>query len=379
VVRLKEGGLLPMRPLYGLSFSQVFLAVAAIASFTPHPLLAVDGPPLRTGLWVMQKLPDDAERFDEFSAQVRVNSNLSGVCLHIPWAWVEKQPGKPDFSAIDKTVAVFRSIGMKYQLCLKPGVHTPSFVYADGARSFETRVTNPHRANVGEAVRIPIPWDPIYERDFSRIIHQLGERYASDPLCVSVVLTCANFMSAEMHLPKTRQDLSRWQALGDYETRLLEVYKNFIDVWGTAFPKQEISLHLSKVLGLPPSFQEGVIDYGLDKYPKRFSIQSCQLTGRKEDTGAMTYDLVQKYRDRAHHGFQSLAGLNRPDGRMGSPEIAALNLVHAGAEYWELWHGDGFSVTTSSQAANAWREARQLGYEAYKKKLIAEGKYRQRR
>jgi hypothetical protein len=268
---------------------------------------------------------------------------------------------------------------MKYQLCLKPGVHTPSFVYADGARSFETRVTNPHRANVGEAVRIPIPWDPIYERDFSRIIHQLGQRYASDPLCVSVVLTCANFMSAEMHLPKTRQDLSRWQALGDYETRLLEVYKNFIDVWGTAFPKQDLNLHASKVLDLPPSFCERVVDAGLSRFPQRFSIQSCQLTGRKEDTGGMTYDLVQKYRDRAHHGFQSLAGLNRPDGRMGSPEIAALNLVHAGAEYWELWHGDGFSVTTSSQAANAWREARQLGYEAYKKKLIAEGKYRQRR
>ena len=79
------------------------------------------------------------------------------------------------------------------------------------------------------------------------------------------------------------------------------------------------------------------------------------------------------------HGFQSLAGLNGPDGRMGSPEIAALNLVHAGAEYWELWHGDGFSVTTSSQAASVWREAGQLGYEAYKKKLIAEGQYRQRR
>lgn len=369
-----------MRPLYGLAASQVFLALAAIASFTPRSLFAAaSGPPLRTGLWVMQKLPEDPAGFDEFSAQIRVNPNLSGVCLHIPWDWVEKQPGKPNFSAIDKTVAVLRSIGMKYQLCLKPGIHTPSFVYADGARSFETRVTNPHRANVGEAVRIPVPWDPIYERDFSRIIHQLGDQYANDPLCVSVVLTCANFMSAEMHLPKTRQDLSRWRALGDYETRLLEVYKNFIDVWGTAFPKQDLSLHASKVLDLPPSFCERVVDAGLSKFPQRFSIQSCQLTGRKEDTGGMTYDLVQKYRERAHHGFQSLAGLNRPDGRMGSPEMAALNLVHAGAEYWELWHGDGFSVTTSSQAANAWREARQLGYEAYKKKLIAEGKYRQRR
>lgn len=368
-----------MRLLYGLSAARVFLAVAAIASFAPGTLLATSGPPLRTGLWAIQKLPEDAATFDEFSAQVRVNPNLSGVCLHIPWDRVEKQPGKPDFSAIDKTVAVLRSIGMKYQLCLKPGAYTPSFVYADGARPFETRVTNPHRANVGDAVKLPIPWDPIYERDFSHIIQQLGEHYASDPLCVSVVLTCANFMSAEMHLPKTRQDLSRWQALGDYEARLLEVYKKFVQIWGAAFPKQEISLHVSKVLDLPPSFCERVVDAGLSEYPERFSIQNCQLTGRKEDTGMLSYDLVQKYRDRAHHGFQSLAGLSHPNERMGSIEMAALNVVHAGGEYWELWHGDGFSVETSGAVSKIWREAKNLGYEAYKKKLISEGRYRQQR
>jgi len=369
-----------MRLLYGLFAPRASLAVAAIALFAPRPpLLAASGPPLRTGLWVTQKLPQDTPTFDEFSAQVRVNPNLSGVCLHIPWEGIEKQPGKADFSAIDKAVTVLRSLGMKYQLCLKPGVYTPPFVYAEGAQSFQTRVTNPHRANVGETIKVPIPWDPIYERAFTRIIQQLGEHYSGDPLCVSVVLTCANFMSAEMHLPKTRQDLSRWQALGDYEARLFELYEKFIEVWGTAFPKQELSLHVSKVLDLPPSFIERIVESGLSKYPERFSIQNCQLTGRKEDTGMMSYDLVQKYRDRAHHGFQSLAGLSRPNDRMGSMEMSCLNVVHAGGEYWELWHGDGFSLETSSAVSKMWQEAKKLGYDAYKKKLISEGKYRQQR
>ncbi len=238
---------------------------------------------------------------------------------------------------------------------------------------------NPHRANVGQMVRVPVPWDPVYERNLSEIIQQLGERYAQDPLCVSVVLTCANFMSAEMHLPKSPSDLMHWRALGDYQSRLLEVYEKFADEWAQAFPRQEISLHLSKVLDLPTSFLERIIDYGLRKYPERFSLQNCQLTGRKEDTGMMTYDLVQKYRERAHHGFQSLAGLSPPNERMGSIEMAALNLVHAKGEYWELWHGDGFSEETSGAVAQVWREAREMGYDAYKKKLISEGKYRQRR
>jgi hypothetical protein len=328
-------------------------------------------------LWVTQKLPNNSTTLEEFASQLKASRNLAGVCLHIPWDQIEKSPGNSDFSAIDETVAILRKSGMKYQLCLKPGAYTPSFVYADGAQAFETRVTNPHRANAGAPIKIPVPWDPVYQHDFSRIIQLLGQRYARDPLCVSVVLTCANFLSAEMHLPKTRSDLSHWQSLGDYETKLFEVYKEYTDEWAAAFPEQGLSLHLSKVLNLPPSFCERIIEHGLQRYPERFSIQNCQLTGRREDSGMMSYDLVQKYRRRAHHGFQSLASLSQPNERMGSIEMAALNIVHAEGEYWELWHGDGFSSETTDAVAKIWQEARRLGYDAYRKKLISEGKYRQ--
>ena len=175
-----------------------------------------------------------------------------------------------------------------------------------------------------------------------------------------------------------RADLAKWRALGNYEEKLLEVYKKYTDEWGEAFPRQEISLNLAKVLDLPPQFRERIIDYGLSKYGSRFTIQNCQLSGRWEDTGLMSYDLIQRYRDRAHHGFQSLARLTYPNERMGSIEMAVLNVVHAEGEYWELWHADGMNVETSTAVARAWEEARRIGYGAYKKKLMSEGKYRER-
>lgn len=353
--------------------SDCLFLVAATASISGA---APAGPPIRTGLWVTQRVSGDRAELDAFANSIRANHQLSGVCLHVPWNEVEKEAGKADFSAIDNFVAVLRDIGMKYKLGIKPGASTPSFVYTEGAQSFETRVMNPHRPTFGEAIVIPVPWDPIYQRNFSRVIAQLGERYASDPLCVSVALTCANALSAEMHLPKTRDDLAKWRALGNYEEKLLNVYKKYTDEWAKAFPRQEISLHLSKVLDLPPQFCERVIDYGLNKYPDRFTIQSCQLTGRRDDTGMMTYDVIQKYRDRAHHGFQSLASLAHGNERMGSIEMAVLNIVHAQGAYWELWHGDGLSVETSAAVARAWEEGRRLGYDAYKKKVMAEGEYR---
>jgi hypothetical protein len=335
-------------------------------------------PPPRTGLWAMQRLPENESGVAQMAAEAKANPNLSGICLHVAWTMVEKQAGQPDFSAVDRAVKALRGIGMKYQLCLKPGANTPDFVYEQGAKAFPTRVTNPHRANVGQEIRIPVPWDPVFEKNFSRIIQELGKRYSSDPLCVSVVLTCANALSAEMHLPKRPEDRARWRSFGNYETKLLEVYKKFTDEWATSFPRQEVSLHLSKVLDLPASFNNEIIDYGMSKYPDRFSIQNCQLSGRKEDLGVLTYDIIMKYRGRLHHGFQSLAGLSKPNDRMGSIEMAALNIVHADGEYWELWHGDGFSPETSAAVLKAWNEAKRLGYEDYKKKLISDGKYRQR-
>jgi hypothetical protein len=357
------------------SFSCCIFAIAVTVSMS---CAAPAGPAIRTGLWVTQKVSDDRAELDVFNNSIRANHHLTGVCLHIPWSQVEQEPGKPDFTAVDDFIGVLRDIGMKYQLCFKAGAATPNFVYLEGAQPFESRVMNPHRPNFGDAVKIPIPWDAVYQRNFSRAIAQLSERYASDPLCVSVVLTCANSLSAEMHLPKTREDLAKWRALGNYGEKLLDVYKKYTDEWAKAFPRQEISLHLSKVLDLPSQFCERVVDYGLSKYPERFSIQNCQLTGRREDMGIMTYDLIQKYRDRAHHGFQSVASVRHGGERMGSIEVAVLNVIHAKGEYWELWHGDGLSAETTAEVARAWEEGRSLGYDAYRKKLISEGQYRTR-
>ncbi len=365
-----------MPPLKFRHELRTFWCVFAFAISGDASLLAVSGPPLRTGLWMTQPI-EGGDKAGAFEAQVRANPHLSGVCLHTGWKDIEKEPGKLDFSAIDKYVAVLRRIGMKYELGVKPGIATPLFVYQQGAKSFDTHVTNPRRPNFGAAVAIPVPWDAKYQESFSRLIARLGERYSSDPLCVSVVLTCANSMSKEMHLPKRPEDRAKWKAMGDYGAKLLGVYKKYTDEWAKAFPKQQVTLHLSQVLDMPLSFFERIIEYGVSKYPERFTIQNCQLTGRREDTGKLSYDLVQEYQDRAHHGFQSVAGFSHGGERMGSIQMAVLNVVHANGEYWELWRGDGINTETTAAIANAWEDAKRLGYDGYKKKLISEGRYQE--
>ena len=73
----------------------------------------------------MQRLPRDSNELDQAAAELAKNHNLSGVCLHFFWNDLEKVSGKPDFSMVDKTVAEFRRLGMKYELGFGAGTHTP--------------------------------------------------------------------------------------------------------------------------------------------------------------------------------------------------------------------------------------------------------------
>src|SRR5947199_2862009 len=152
------------------------LAIAAT-----NQVFAEQQPPKRTGLWVTQKISESAANPAGFEAAIRGNPHLAGVCLTVGWKEIETEPDKPDFSLIDKTVAVLHRIGKKYELALKPGIDTPAYVFRQGAQSLQTSITNPHRPNFGDTVNVPVPRDPIDQRNVSLVIGQLGQRYAPHP------------------------------------------------------------------------------------------------------------------------------------------------------------------------------------------------------
>ena len=73
-----------MPPLEFRHELRTFWCVFAFAISGDASLLAVSGPPLRTGLWMTQPI-EGGDKAGAFEAQVRANPHLSGVCLHIGW------------------------------------------------------------------------------------------------------------------------------------------------------------------------------------------------------------------------------------------------------------------------------------------------------
>ena len=307
--------------------------------------------------------------FEKSVKDLKKDIFLSGLLIGGRWNEMEPREGKYDFSQLDAEITMARKSGKFYKLKISPGIYTPEWVYEAGAVRFETFVHNPNRFNYGNPVSIPLPWDPIYQDHFSRLISKLGERYSKDSLCIAVVLSCANYLSAEMHLPRQSEDMKKWESYGNYMEKLLNIYQKFMDEWAQSFPNQQVCLHESKPFNeKADDFIERIFIYGLNKYPHQFTFQSNGLNGRMEKTPEVVY---MKYKDKLHNGFQNFASFDN-EVRQGSIEMAVLNFIRGDAEYWE----GGSDPAQRKKMVTELEEARKLGYVEYKKLLLEVGLYR---
>ena len=303
------------------------------------------------------------------------NEYLAGVFLLERWKDLEPQAEQYHWPLLDAQVDLARKHKKMYKLSIHAGMNTPTWVYQAGCTAFETTVLNPYRRDFGKPAKIPLPWDETYNKCFQRLLGKIAERYGSDRNFVAVVLTGANFMSDEMHLPKGPEDIPKWQGISNYQDKLVTAYQKLIDFYAATFPHQQLCLHVSMPLPEMDAEVATIVKYGAVKHTDQFTLQSCQLNGRTDNADVFSYRMVMEYKDRVRHGFQNVAGWRYTGERQGSMELTVFNLVRAGSEYWELWHGDGADRNTCAKLRQLWDAATKLGYDQYKQHLEKEGKY----
>src|SRR2546430_16141019 len=89
---------------------------------------------------------------------------------------------------------------------------------------------------------------------------------------------------------------------------------------------------------------KSILDYGVKKYPERFTAQDCQLSGKSDQSQSVIYQLIHDVKDKAHHGFQNVAGWTR-DGLRGQGSLGMKGLNHnrADAGYFGEADDDGMN------------------------------------
>ncbi|MCF6174389.1 MAG: alpha/beta hydrolase [Victivallaceae bacterium] len=284
--------------------------------------------------------------FKRFKQNLKQNPYVTGVYLAIRWNDFEPQNNKYNFDRLDRLIQAIRDAGKTYKLSLVPGIHTPKFVYQNGAAKLSTKVSNKFRPNYGEEVNIPLPWNKKYQTYFFQAVGELAQHYASDKQLIAVSMTVANFMSPELHLPRSKADIKQWQQHADYQHKIAQAWRTSLDRFATLFPEQQLCVELAMPITGMGDDVEDMIEYGIKQYPQRFTIQSDQLNGKHDNMKIFSYQTILKYKDQLHNGFQNVAGWRYPKSRQrqGSMEQTVTNYNRTGAEYFEIWYGDGESI-----------------------------------
>lgn len=165
-----------------------------------------------------------------------------GVTLTIPWSDLEPGPAVYDWSMID---AGMRVAGNRpVMIGVEPGVRTPEWVYAAGARSISMTWTFRYAFAMCATVRLPVPWDPVYVAAWTRFIAALGARFTGNPRVSAIKIAGINGKTIEQVLPVATpagcpgaiDPLPEWQAAGYRPSLLTGVWDRLLRAYAAAFP-----------------------------------------------------------------------------------------------------------------------------------------------
>jgi len=98
-------------------------------------------------------------------ASMASSSIVDGFTLSqvLNWSDIEPSDGNFQWQAMDRLIAEAAGAGKKVTIGVLPGWTTPSWVYAEGVRSFsfvwDQTVWGPGFCTVA---KIPVPWDPVF-------------------------------------------------------------------------------------------------------------------------------------------------------------------------------------------------------------------------
>jgi len=198
------------------------------------------------------------------------NSSVDGLAIRVSWSTLEPSDGTFNWSKIDAVVATARTHNKKVSISIQAGIHTPSWVYAEGARTFQFVWDRSWALPLCSVATIPLPWDPVFQRKWGEFISALGARYDPNPIVSFVKLTGINSKTQETILPRTvyeninngqctgYDDVANWQAVGYSRTKLENAFHEIAAYFDAAFPHKEFASMLTPG-GLPPIDQSGAV------------------------------------------------------------------------------------------------------------------------
>jgi hypothetical protein len=340
------------------------------ATPTPTPVSTPTGVPTATpsptGAMINGVYDLGATDSTKFSSSVLTNTSVDGLAIRAKWSTLEVSDGVFDWSEIDSVIATAAAHGKKVSISVEAGIFSPSWVYAEGAQSFQFVWDRSWGPPLCSIVAIPVPWDAVFLQKWAEFVGAFGAKYDDNPYVSHVKLTGVNGKTQETTLPHSineninsgqctgYDDMANWQALGYTRTKIVTAFQESAADFAAAFGHKKFAAMFTPCPGgLPPIDQNGAVisgakcdsqgthdmlNYAIDTYgPERFIAQNNGWSS------TWIWSVIVNLSSVMDTGYQENHALGS-----GFP-TAASTAVSDGAKFLEIYESD--LTDTSLQSA----------------------------
>jgi hypothetical protein len=211
-------------------------------------------------------------------ASVYQNPAVAGIALRPTWGILEPQDGQFDWSYLDQQIQEAKNASKRVSIYVH---EAPDWVYADGAQAFSFLDAN-------TPVRMPVPWDPVFQQKWIEFIHAFGARYSGETT-IAYTRGSTESVTNGWGMPTADSAGRSWATYGYSPQRLLQAMEPIVDAFLTSFPQTDHWAEVggikfeSALSGQPEVFvAEQIASYGFSKY-SHFGVWRENLSGCTPD------------------------------------------------------------------------------------------------
>ena len=340
------------------------------------------------GIYVATK-PLRAERLS-LPERIYQLPGVDGIYVRLVWEAIEPRPGSYDWTTLDREVARALAAGKKLSLGVRSGFFAPPWLSQQGVPHGAFFV-GPHGGTRGrcETVHIPVPWSPLYQEAYARMIHALAQhlrarRGAYEAVRI-VKITGINQRTDELRLPAARERpgscqrdaVTTWQALGYRPSKVIDAWQKLAAAVATAFPDKVLAVNILQANDFPPIGEDGqlivpgapgfldvkqaILAAGLRQFSGRFAVQWNGLSAlkvapavlRAGEQGAIVGWQTNQYRGLDGSGCEADNVAAAKPCTASSYQAILENGIRNGARYIEVWPSNAEQFSAVIEALRA--------------------------
>ena len=300
---------------------------------------------------------------------------VDGGYVRTGWKNIEPERNNFQWQYLDEQIATISALNKKIAIGIDAGQRSPEWLYAQGAAAFNTVVEIPRQQDFCEPVVLPVPWDPVFLREWDRLVQAVGRQVRCGPTLVMVKITGIAYRTDETLLPRETgrwangqgiargrrchypNDIEHWVAVGYTAEKVSRAFVGIANSFAQAFPRQALVL-MTGHNGFPPLGEGGSLDeaarglpetsffaYGRSTFGPRFVGQVNSLRADQRDDRLVEFGRTNPI------GFQEawpitgdetciMSGGKAPCDQQTTLRRVLASAQSAGAQYVELFKED---------------------------------------